>query len=532
MAPDIVIIDSERATRRHLELALAPWGYTIGGFSDARTALKELTVDPPRLVLSELLLPGLDGFELFQGVRSAVGDRVQLMCITAVSWGRLSLGELMRKRFGARCLRKPFLKSEILEQIHGLIGPGKHGAGALANEWRIGVAEARRVEDLAREFETRLIRVGGEYGRRTIRAHAHHPVKWKALGDWVQSQAGNIAAGGGMFIEHETPPRLDEIIELSVELPPRGRHLRARARVANRIPPAEAAAAGSIPGFGVEMLELTDEDRHLLDTLVRDLRAGERAGAGAEPEGEARGATQTWLLLVGLDGAELLKRPGFLHRGDIELMSVPDADAAATFLASRQTAVCVVRESALGADARKALGRIAEVTGEGTQIIVIGNTGLSSLIAQGVCDSVLRPDTTMEMLIEELRERLGVPRRGGPRIPFRGGVALAAGGQEISGTIVNISTGGMLLRSAVALPVGSDVDVRFDLPDAPAVIARGRIVRSKLDRTSSEIFSAVSFADLDEDTASALSRFVQSQVNFRDYFAWLKTAYFSGRLDW
>ena len=531
MAPDIVIIDSERATRRHLELALTPWGYTIGGFSDARTALKELAADPPRLVVCELLLPGLDGFELFQGVRSAVGDGVQLLCISAVSWGRLSLAELMRKRFGARCLRKPFLKSEILEQIHALIGPGKHAAAALANEWRIGVAEARRVEDLAREFETRLIRVGGEYGRRTIRAHAHHPVKWKSHGDWVQGQAGNIAAGGGMFIECESPPRLDEVIEVSLELP-KGHQLRARARVANRIPPADAVAAGIIPGFGLELLELTEVDRQLLDTLVRDLRAGERGAAGIEPEAEARNTATTWLLLVGLDGAELLKRPGFLHRQDIELMSVADTDAATAFLASRQPAVCVLREGALGLDVRKSLSRIAEVTSEGTQIVVIGSTGLSALIGQGLCDIVLRPDTTMEMLIEELRERLGVPRRVGPRIPFRGSVTLTAGGPELGGTIVNISTGGMLLRSAANLPVGSEVDVRFDLPDAPAVSARGKVVRSKVDRTSHESFSAVSFAELDEHTATALSRFVQSQVNFRDYFAWLKTAYFSGRLDW
>jgi len=529
MPPDIVIVDSERATRRHLELALTPWGYTIGGFSDARTALKELVAEPPRLVLAELLLPGMDGFELLQGVRSGCGEGVQLMCITAVSWGRLSLAELMRKRFGARFLRKPFLKSEILEHIHALLGPGKHGS-AMANEWRIGVAEAGRVEELAREFETRLIRVGGEYGhgRRAVRALAHHPVRWKSHGDWVNGQACNISAGGGMFIECEVPPRLDEVIEVDLEVTTKGRHLRSRARVANRLPTPEAAAAGAIPGFGVELLELGEDDRHVLEGLVRDLRAG----AGGEPEAEPRGQAQTWLLLVGLDGAELLKRPGFLHRQDIELMSVPDAEGAIAFLSTRQPAVCVAREAALGPDVRKALARISEVAAEGTQLLVIGNTGLSSLIAQGLCDVVLRPDTSMEMLIEELRERLGVPRRQGPRIPFRGSVHMAAGGQEIAGSIVNISTGGMLLRSSLGLAVGSDVDLRFDLPDAPVVVARAKIVRSKMDRASSEIFSAVSFAALDEATATALSRFVQSQVNFRDYFAWLKTAYFSGRLDW
>jgi CheY-like chemotaxis protein len=531
MPPDIVIVDSERATRRHLELALTPWGYSIGGFSDARTALKELVAEPPRLVVAELLLPGMDGFELLQGVRSGCGEGVQIMCITAVSWGRLSLAELLRKRFGARFLRKPFLKSEVLGQIHALIGPGKPGA-AMANEWRIGVAEARRVEELARDFETRLIRVGGEYGhgRRAVRAHAHHPVKWKSHGDWISSQADNISAGGGMFIEGEAVPRLDEIIEVNLELSAKGRHLRSRARIANRILPAEATASGVVPGFGVELLELTDDDRHLLETLVRDLRA-ERGTAG-EPEAEARGVPQTWLLLVGLDGGELLKRPGFLHRQDIELMAVPDAEGAIAFFSTRQPAVCVAREAALGPDPRKALARISEVAGEGAQILIIGNTGLSSLIAQGLCDVVLRPDTTMEMLIEELRERLGVPRRQGPRIPFRGSVQMAAGGQTVAGSIVNISTGGMLLRSGLGLPVGSDVDLSFDLPDAPVVTARGKIVRSRMDRGSSDIYSAVSFAELDDETATALSRFVQSQVNFRDYFAWLKAAYFSGRLDW
>jgi len=35
------------------------------------------------------------------------------------------------------------------------------------------------------------------------------------------------------------------------------------------------------------------------------------------------------------------------------------------------------------------------------------------------------------------------------------------------------------------------------------------------------MFTALSFGELDEHTANALSRFVQSQENFRDFFSWL-----------
>jgi DNA-binding response OmpR family regulator len=531
MLPDVVVVDGESETRRHLSLALAPVGYRVVSFPDAQSALPEIKTAPPRLVIADLLLPGMDGFELFHEIRLAVGERVQLLCISGLEWGQIDLAEVLQRRFKARLLKKPFLKSELKELVGELIGPGPHRS-SFSSEWRIGVDDATRVEELARDFETHVASLGLNRGRCSVRTPIECTVLVKRAGDWIQCGAKNLSAGG-LFVELQTPdvsewPRLDQTLEVSLETAP-GSVLRARARVALRLPPDEARAVGACPGLGMEFLDLCDEDRRALDGLVRALRQSNQAELQPLPT-DSDLLPVTWVLLVGIEAEELLRRPGFLHRQGMEIMSVSSIEAAADFLRVHSPALCVVHEGALGTEPARALDPLANAL-TGKRILVVGQTKLSSLVSLALCDAVLRPDTPMEILFEELSERLGVAQRRAPRVPAQAEVKVYGGVTECQANLINLSTGGMLLKSSMPAPVGTRIALDFDLPGAPGLRCDAVIVRTQPDHQGSAHLWGLSFSEVDENTSQALRRFVESHVHFRDFFSWLKTAYFTGRLE-
>jgi DNA-binding NtrC family response regulator len=122
MAWDVAVVDGAAATRRHLELALAAAGHRVVGWADAQTARREL-VTPPRLLVSELLMEGMDGFDLLSWARAQWGPDVALVATTGLAWGQVNLAQVVRERFGAHFLRKPYLRSEAVELVGKAIGP-------------------------------------------------------------------------------------------------------------------------------------------------------------------------------------------------------------------------------------------------------------------------------------------------------------------------------------------------------------------------------------------------------------------------
>lgn len=525
MVFDIATVDAEMATRRHLTLALAPLGFQVVSFSDARSALAKILAAPPRLVIADLLLPGMDGFELFQEIRAALADRIALLGITGVEWGHVDLAELLRERFQARMLKKPFLRSEVTEAVQALIGRGPRRP-TVSNEWRIGVDEARRIEELAQEFSMQIARVGLTQGRCNARTPFGCRVRFKGVGDWVVGTARNVSSGG-LFIEVRDGdpagwPRVDDTVEVDVEAGGQHDNVRGRGRIAYHVSPEEAALRGDPPGFGMEFIELSPEDHQRLDLLVASARQSGRVG---EPSGIP---PILWVLLVGVEAQELLRRPGFLHREGIEIMSTPSIEAALDFAHERDPAVCVVHESALGESPVEALAPLAKAM-SGRRLMVVGKTELSSLVAERLCDIVLPASTPMDLLLEEIRAWLGVNQRRAPRVPIQGTARLQGQHVDCRAEMVNLSTGGMLLRLDGEGTLGAEVRVEFDLPARPGLSCEAVVVRSQADRGRRYLWG-LSFRNLEPETAASLSRFVQSHVHFRDFFSWLKNAHFGGRL--
>ena len=66
----ILVVDDQRANVEMLAELLRSRGYLVDGVYDAEAALRKVTEMQPDLVVSDIRMPGMDGYELTQRLRS------------------------------------------------------------------------------------------------------------------------------------------------------------------------------------------------------------------------------------------------------------------------------------------------------------------------------------------------------------------------------------------------------------------------------------------------------------------------------
>jgi CheY-like chemotaxis protein len=67
--PTLLIVDDEPAIRTSLSLLLAEIGYRVRTAEDGFSALAEMRMELPEILLADLNMPGMSGFELLSVVK-------------------------------------------------------------------------------------------------------------------------------------------------------------------------------------------------------------------------------------------------------------------------------------------------------------------------------------------------------------------------------------------------------------------------------------------------------------------------------
>jgi Response regulator containing a CheY-like receiver domain and a GGDEF domain len=111
----ILAVDDEAANLSLVDRAFRREGFeNVITFLDPRAALAEFAARPPDLVLLDLMMPGVDGFELLEGFRRLTGDAdyLPILVLTADSTMNARLRALS---LGANdVLLKPYDVAELL----------------------------------------------------------------------------------------------------------------------------------------------------------------------------------------------------------------------------------------------------------------------------------------------------------------------------------------------------------------------------------------------------------------------------------
>src|SRR5687767_1594547 len=90
----ILLVEDEAKTAEWIRLYLDRAGMTVSLAADGRAALAEAARRPPDLVLLDVMLPGLGGFEVCRALRSSSEVPVILLTARAAEHERLRGFEL------------------------------------------------------------------------------------------------------------------------------------------------------------------------------------------------------------------------------------------------------------------------------------------------------------------------------------------------------------------------------------------------------------------------------------------------------
>jgi uncharacterized protein (TIGR02266 family) len=135
------------------------------------------------------------------------------------------------------------------------------------------------------------------------------------------------------------------------------------------------------------------------------------------------------------------------------------------------------------------------------------------LLVQG-CSAVLTKPLDLSIMYEVLARLCGQPRST-PRIAVKIHVEIAEGTPEKSLTCVNLSEGGLYLRTLQPLPEGQRLHIRLRLPhDAGSMELLAEVVRTSSLGTQFEVEPGMGlrFVDIPKETLLKIRNFIQWEL--------------------
>lgn len=118
----ILVVEDEESLLKLESILFTSKGYQVTGVRDGRAALESIAQGRPDLVVLDVMLPLLDGFEVCRAIKENPETcSIPVVMLTA----KKSSTDLERGRLaGADAyITKPFKSVKVLEVIEGLIGP-------------------------------------------------------------------------------------------------------------------------------------------------------------------------------------------------------------------------------------------------------------------------------------------------------------------------------------------------------------------------------------------------------------------------
>lgn len=110
MSENILVVDDDESLRRMMEYTLLQAGYTVAVASDGDVALKAVRKAQPRLIITDLKMERMGGFELLANVRREYPD---ILMIMVTAFGSVESAVEAMQRGAHNYLVKPFSREAL-----------------------------------------------------------------------------------------------------------------------------------------------------------------------------------------------------------------------------------------------------------------------------------------------------------------------------------------------------------------------------------------------------------------------------------
>jgi len=114
----ILLAEDDDSMRGFLERALAKAGYDVIAFANGAEALERLTQEPFTLLLTDIVMPRMDGIELARRA-SEIDPDLKIMFITG--FAAVVLNSENQGPKDARVLSKPFHLKDLVREVERLL---------------------------------------------------------------------------------------------------------------------------------------------------------------------------------------------------------------------------------------------------------------------------------------------------------------------------------------------------------------------------------------------------------------------------
>ena len=112
----ILVVDDEPLLMKMLFLSLQTEGYKVVGAIDGEEAIRQIQETQPDLVLLDIRLPKVNGFEVIRSIRSGdQSSKIPVIFMTADA--SINLPASVKKFQASGYLLKPYSWNEMLEKI-------------------------------------------------------------------------------------------------------------------------------------------------------------------------------------------------------------------------------------------------------------------------------------------------------------------------------------------------------------------------------------------------------------------------------
>ena len=144
----VLVVDDEPIVRDVLARYLVRSGFSVDSAGDGEAALAAFEAGEPDLVLLDLMLPRLDGIEVFRRIRTRASTPVIMLTAKGAEADRIAGLELGADDY----VTKPFSPREIVARVRAVLRRAASEGDGTADEAPVEVA-GLRIDPRSREVE-------------------------------------------------------------------------------------------------------------------------------------------------------------------------------------------------------------------------------------------------------------------------------------------------------------------------------------------------------------------------------------------